>query len=233
MSQWMPDVCRGDGTRIDAILFDLDGVLLDTEPVHCEAWRAAVRHAGLDETRVDPASLAGVTDAAFVDILVAAGIGVKNRKGLLASKDIFFHRLFAAQPPAFDGLAPMIERLWRGGVPMAVVTSSTRRDAEVMIHAAGMRHFFEVVVTVDDVSRPKPDPEPYLMAARKLGVLPKRCMVIEDSVPGLAAGAAAGCVAVATTGALPKERLPGAARHFPTTVEALRWFARSKGFVCS
>jgi HAD superfamily hydrolase (TIGR01509 family) len=93
-------------------------------------------------------------------------------------------------------------------VPVGLVTSSLKEIADAVLKGVG-RDRFDVIVTADDVARTKPDPEPYLTAARLLGVEPVRCVVLEDSPNGVAAATAAGCAVVAVPSLLPIEAAPG------------------------
>jgi len=212
--------------RIRAVLFDLDGVLLDSEPVHFHAWQAAAAQAGLDPAALDPDELVGVPDALFGERLARKAACRRTKNELMAAKNDAFGKLFTDNPPIFEGLVAEIEKLRGKGIPMAVVTSSDRHFAELMLETAGLRHFIEVLVAVEDVVHPKPDPEPYLMAARQLGVPPDECAVIEDSVSGVNAAVAAGCLTLAVTRAVIASRLPGASRYFPTTIEAIRFILK-------
>jgi HAD superfamily hydrolase (TIGR01509 family) len=110
--------------------------------------------------------------------------------------------------PVMPGASELLDALRDEGVPVALVTSSLRPIADAVLKSVG-RERFDLVVTADDVTRTKPDPEPYLTAARRLGAEPVRCVVLEDSPNGVAAATAAGCAVVAVPSLLPVEQAPG------------------------
>lgn len=106
------------------------------------------------------------------------------------------------------GAGELLDALRDEGVPVALVTSSLPEIADAVLKSVG-RDRFDAIVTAGDVLRPKPDPEPYLTAARLLGVRPVRSVVLEDSPTGVAAATAAGCAVVAVPSLLPIEAAPG------------------------
>lgn len=177
-------------TGLSAVLFDLDGTLIDSTPVVVRSW---LRWA--EAEAVDPARLQG-----FHGVPAAQIVAALLPQDRVADACARIHAIelddvegVRTLPGAADALAVLAPRA-------AVVTSCTRALADVRVAAAGLR-CPEVVVTADDVTRGKPDPEPYLLGAARLGVDPARCLVVEDAPSGLAAARAAGCVtlAVATT----------------------------------
>jgi len=185
----------------DAVLFDLDGTLVDTESLSMAAGLDAFAALGFAvETEflhqligIDQASSAAIIRAHLPSIDLGALNGHWNRgfragvdRGLSLKSGV--HELLAAAP---------------GHIPRAVVTSSGRTEAHHKIKVAGLRAAFPTVVTVDDVTRAKPDPEPYLLAARLLGVAPARCLVFEDSEAGAEAAHRAGCVVVQVPDVVP------------------------------
>ncbi len=182
----------------EAVLFDLDGTLVDSTPSVERSWRRWAELWGMGEgfvvrhgvpARQILAGLvpAGDVDRAFADI---ERIEVEDVEGVVALPGAV--RALAALPP---GRA-------------AVVTSGTRPLARSRIHAAGL-DAPAVVVTAEDVAVGKPDPAPYLLAARLLGVDPARCLVVEDAPAGLAAGRAAGCTTLGLTTTSPAAALAG------------------------
>ena len=176
----------------DAIFFDLDGTLLDTE--------AAAMAAGLRAF----AKLGHPVDDAFMHGLVgktklqAEGLITAHRPGLdLDALD----RLWAVEAQAAEdaGLAlkpGVVELLQALAYPAALVTSSGRDSAHHKLTRTGLHVHFKTVVTFDDVARPKPAPDPYLLAAQRLGASPARCVVFEDSDTGAEAAHRAGCIVV-------------------------------------
>ncbi len=177
----------------DAILFDFDGVLADTEPVHCACWAEVLAPFGVTLTWEYYRDHAiGVDDREVVRELAAARHPPIDWRVLFAQyptkKRLFRERTLAAPPfdAALDGLLAELH----GDYKLAVVSSSSRAEIESLLMAGGLRKHFDTVVTGEDVTRHKPDPEPYLEAARRMGAT--TALVVEDSAAGQASGRAAG-----------------------------------------
>ena len=173
----------------DAVLFDNDGTLTDSTAAVERAWRAwAVEH-GVPMERLS--SYHGVPSRSIVEAVVEEHVDVD-----LATEDIDRRELadlvgVVALPGAADAMAAV-------GPRAAIVTSASRELAVLRLDAAGLLAP-EAFVTADDITRGKPDPQPYLIGARKLGVDPSRCLVVEDAPAGLRSARAAGAAALAVT----------------------------------
>ncbi len=195
------------GRTFDAVLFDMDGTLVDSTPAVMRSW---VRWA--QEEDVDPALLLGrhgVTASGIVDAVMPER-GAAARSAALARINTIEESDtdgVEALPGAVQALAALVAGSGPGR--SAVVTSATRGLALVRLSAAGITAP-GVVVTASDVSRGKPDPEPFLAAAKALGVDPARCLVVEDAPAGLQAGRAAGCATLALATTHAREDLEGA-----------------------
>ncbi|GBQ23478.1 phosphatase/phosphohexomutase [Acetobacter estunensis NRIC 0472] len=174
-----------------ALIFDCDGTLVDSLPLYLEAWLDALKTKGGIEVAPEWFfSRRGYSEEMVLAALekergVAldhAAIKAATRAGVLA-------RL-----PQVKANVPVVEivREWAGRLPMAVASSGSRAVVEASLVAVGIRDVFEAVVTIDDVERPKPAPDLYLLAAQRLGVEPAHCVVFEDSAEGLDAALAAG-----------------------------------------
>ena len=178
----------------DAVLFDLDGTLIDTESLSMASGVEAFAALGFAVEMAFLHRLIGIDQPSSVGIIRAhvPGIDVDALNG-------HWSRGFRARVDRGLNLKAGVQELLAatpGHLHRAVVTSSGRDDAHHKIGVAGLRAAFATVVTVDDVTRAKPDPEPYLLAARLLGVSPSRCVVFEDSEAGAEAAHRAGCVVV-------------------------------------
>ncbi len=168
--------------EFDAVLFDLDGTLIDSTAAVRRAW-----HRWAEEEGVDPARLAGTEGKPAKDIVAALLPPDRHESGLAHYSDIATHDL--------DGVVVLpgaIEATTAVGDRKAIVTSCTRDVTAARTTAAGLP-VTEVLVTADDVDRGKPEPVPYLKAAEQLQVDPRRCLAVEDTASGLASGRAAGC----------------------------------------
>jgi HAD superfamily hydrolase (TIGR01509 family) len=183
-------------TRFDAVVFDLDGTLIDTESLCNEAGLEACAALGF---LVSPAffeSLAGVDDRTRAR-LIEKEVGTPvELQAFLAEWDRLCTQRFQQGIPLKPGAVDLLRRLEAAGLPLALATSSRRGPAEEKLAAAGLRRYFRTVVTFEDVAAPKPAPDPYLLAAQRLGVPPARCLAFEDSETGARSAQAAGLVVV-------------------------------------
>jgi HAD superfamily hydrolase (TIGR01509 family) len=190
-----------DGSMNDpaACLFDLDGLLLDTEPLHSEAWQQAADHFGLILSVDQLLALRGRRrlDCAkqVCHWIEEAGQVVPSLDALLAVRQPIAERLLPSAQP-MPGAVGLIAACTARGVPMAMVTSSSR--AAVALKEAPHPWLAAITVRVhgDDpaLRAGKPAPDPYLLAAQRLGVDPRMCWAFEDSQAGVQAAVAAGCL---------------------------------------
>jgi HAD superfamily hydrolase (TIGR01509 family) len=179
---------------IRAALFDLDGLAVDSEPLHVEAWRRAMLDAGRgwDPSWIDPY---------FGQPVTATAAGLAREHGLTteqvaALRDRHFDELTAGGIPPRPGLQEAVGMFRDAGVAVGLVTSGTRAYVERAV--AGLDGVaFDAVITRDDVTRPKPDPEPFRRGAEALGIESARCAALEDAPTGIESALAAGMTAVA------------------------------------
>jgi len=207
----------------DAVVFDMDGVLVDSGVHHREAWIAMCRDCGV----TPPPEFWRLTigrPAEEAVLLLVGGIGAAEARRLADIKRGHYERLARRGLMAVPGVGDFVKRLTRAGVPRAVATSASRRDLERALEALGLREHIDVAVTADDVRRAKPDPEVYLKAAEHLGVDAAACIVFEDAIVGVQAGRAAGMRVIGVTTAHTADELlaAGAERAVPH-FEEVRW----------
>jgi len=188
----------------DAILFDLDGTLVDTESLAVAAGFAAFAQLGHPVQIEFLHSLVGVDGPSSGPIIRAHRPLVD-----LSALEILWHQGFTtAMTEQGLALKPGVTELLTlapAHLPRALVTSSGRTGAHTKLTLAGLDRSFAHVVTVDDVTRAKPAPDPYLLAAHLLGVSPARCLVFEDSETGAEAAHRAGCIVVQVPDVVPSQ----------------------------
>jgi len=194
-----------------AVLWDMDGTLIDTEPFWIAAETSLVAEFGGTWTHEDALSLVGS------DLLAAADV-LRERGGVRLERSVIVERLVGSVSDAMSrempwrpGAREVLERLRVAGVPCALVTMSYQVLGERLV-AAVPDGTFAAVVTGDQVSRGKPDPEPYRLAAQRLGVDVAACVAFEDSPPGLASATAAGARVVGVQSVVPLPQRPGLSR---------------------
>jgi HAD superfamily hydrolase (TIGR01509 family) len=203
-----------------ALILDLDGTLADTEPLHNRAWNDVVRGVPSEVVSQERQKWIGMESVAIARELIARFRLSLSTDEMLREKRRRFREMVRRELKPFPGLAAELER-W-SGVPMAVATAGSRREALLVLETLRLPVRFDVVVTADDVPRAKPFPDCYLRAAELLGRSPQECVALEDSVHGMLAAVAAGMRVIAiSTG---RQELPaGVERTFPSAVEALQW----------
>ena len=191
-----------------AVLFDMDGLLVDTEPLWLETETEVMARLGAPWTPEDQQALLGGSMARTVGHLLARATRPAPPEtverwmveGVLA-------RVRAGRVVVQPGVRELLAEVAAAGLPHALVTSSQRVFAEAVLDATGIT--FPLTVCAEDVTAGKPDPEPYLLAAKLLDVDPVRCVALEDSPNGVASATAAGCRVLAVPSLVPIPAAPG------------------------
>lgn len=189
-------------SAFDALLFDLDGTLADTMSLHFRAYAEALRQWGGTLVRTDFDAVVGGSASQTVPHFIARARitgPLPAPQEVHASKKQALHRLLADAPPLPLAAAALVEHC-RATHKLGVVTSGNRDGAQALLgRLFGSPSPFGVIVTGDDVTRGKPDPAPYLLAAERLDVAPASCLVLEDHPAGITAAIAAGMDVVDVT----------------------------------
>lgn len=176
---------------IKALIFDFDGTLADTMPVHFKAWQSVAKEFGFSFSQKDFFDLAGVPTREIIEKMAQEqGLNLPISDVVAAKKQGFMDRIDEITP--IPRLIEVVHK-HQGILPMAIASGSYRELVEKSLTAIKLdRHFFKSLVTAEDVTRHKPDPEIFLLAASQLGVEPKFCQVFEDADLGIEAARAAG-----------------------------------------
>jgi beta-phosphoglucomutase family hydrolase len=175
----------------EGYIFDCDGTLADTMPLHFRAWSRIVNECGGTFPESLFYQLGGKPTEQILELLRDEhGMRVPDVRQAALLKESYFVELIHEVTP----IAPVVEFAyrWHGRKPMAVASGGLRRYVEMTLEAIGVRHLFQSVVCAEDYVRGKPHPDPFLEAARRLQVAPSACLVFEDSELGLQAAEAAG-----------------------------------------
>ncbi|MEN5071423.1 HAD family phosphatase [Stenotrophomonas sp. TWI1183] len=179
----------------DAVIFDMDGLMIDSERVSVACWSQAAQELALPFPEGFWLRMVGLGDRDCERLLLQT-----VDAGQVAALFARCHALYEARTqqglPLRPGILEILHLLHEHGIPRAVATSTRQPRASRKLAAAGLLPFFEVVVTSSDVSHPKPAPDIYLLAAQKLGKDPARCLALEDSPAGIRAAVGAGMTAI-------------------------------------
>lgn len=195
MNAGAPDAARRRQAPVEAVIFDLDGVLVSTDELHFLAWRSIAEEVGVPFDRAANERLRGVSRMESLDLLLdrrAAGMTDAEKEVLATRKNERYRAMLERLSPAdlLPGARRWLDELRGSGVRIAVGSSS--RNAEVILERTGLTGVFDAVADGTRIARSKPDPEVFLLAAADLGVPPARCLVVEDAVAGVVAARASG-----------------------------------------
>ena len=189
-----------------AVIFDMDGLLIDSERVILDCWRTVAAEQALSLDDELWLSMVGMHDAACTELLVRRlgrakaerlNIDCKDRYDLLVERGL----------PLKDGAIELLQELSTRGVPLAIATSTRRERALIKLARCGIDHYFGAIATSSDVAHPKPAADIYLLAASRLGVMPGNCVALEDSEMGVRAAAAAGMAVIQVPDLVPASEL--------------------------
>ena len=187
-------------SMIAVIIFDMDGVLMDSEPLHLRATRFALGDRAQSYTERDNQSFFGATDPEMFRVLRILFDLDASTDELVVRKREHLISLIQHQDRRLPGVPEIPLRFREAGLRLGLVSASARPVIDAALEAVGLSGVFETVVSGDEVARGKPAPDGYLMAARRLGVDPGRCFVVEDTRDGVLAAKAAGMKAAAVPG---------------------------------
>lgn len=187
---------------IEAVIFDCDGVLADTMPLHCEAYYRTFKEFGLSfERNLFYRSSAGKARETIKKLLAGQNYEDDWRKLHQRKKEIVIELIDSVlQPLASARLVPLLNRVYR----LSVVSSGSAISVHRIVNHLGLSNYFEEIITGDDVKLGKPDPEPFLLAANKMMIAPEKCLVIEDSEAGIEAAKRAGMDSINVYSFIPK-----------------------------
>lgn len=197
-----------------ALIFDLDGVIADTNEWHYRSWQRLADEEGLAFDREANDALLGLTREDSLNVLLRGrALDTATRRDWLARKQAYFTEALAQMSPRdiLPGITDLLDEADRRGVPCALASSS--RNARSVLARLALTDRFAVIADGESVDRPKPAPDIFLHVARELGKAPAACVVIEDSAAGIAAASAGGFPVVSVG---PEPRAP---LHYPTLVD--------------
>jgi HAD superfamily hydrolase (TIGR01509 family) len=191
-------IAHHDISSVEAVVFDKDGVLADSEAINLGSAFEVFRAHGYDLGPGDEASIVGKHPVDYVPVLARRfGVSETEQRRMIDEQDSVYTRIWHEQGRLFDGARAALEAVRRMGLGVGLATSSSRREVEDFMDRFELRACFDVTLSLDDVVRAKPDPEVYVSAARLLGISPAQMLVVEDSGHGVRAAKGAGAICVA------------------------------------
>ena len=215
-----------------AVIFDMDGLLIDSERVMLDCWRETAMAQSLDLEDSLWLSMVGLHDIGCAEFLNGL-LGAERAERLTLECKRRYDLLIEGGLPLKAGVRELLQDLFDFGVPLAVATSTRGERARIKLARSGIDGYFGHVVTSSDVAHAKPAPDLYLLAAERLGIPPRECMAIEDSEFGVRAASAAGMRVIQIPDLLPATDLT---RSLATVIESLQaarpllqsWLATAK-----
>lgn len=189
-------------SRPSAVIFDMDGVLVDSNPFHLAKWIGFLGERGIafDREKLPGQIFGQRNDTVFRRFL---GEHLSRAETRLMSEELEarFREVFRPHAKPLPGLRPLIDECVKAGISLGVASSAMRKNVEFVVEALGIAPYMQTVISGDEISRAKPDPEIYLLAAQRLGVEPSAAVAFEDSFVGIEAVHRAGmkCVAIASS----------------------------------
>lgn len=190
-----------------AIIFDVDGVLVDSNAAHFEAFEQLAAEQGWSITHAQLRTTFGMHNQDIMPMLAGHPMADAQWRALADHKEALYRQRAQHTLPAIAGAVDLVRACHAAGLLLGVGSSGPRENVELALRTLDIARLFGAVVTGDDVRHGKPDPEIFLTAAARLGVPPDQCAVVEDAPQGIAAARAAGMRVLAVTSSRPREAL--------------------------
>ncbi len=184
------------GDTIKAVIFDMDGTMVDNMMVHHRAWQRKLAELGLEMDLEQVRQEIHGVNKQILERLFGNRFTNEDRDRIAGEKEEEYRKIFRDELKLIDGLDGFLEVLRSEGLPMGIGSAAPAENVDFVLDELDIRGLFKVVKHAGDVVKGKPDPEIYLKVAAGLGVDPKECVVFEDTPTGAKAGSAAGCQVV-------------------------------------
>jgi len=186
-----------------AVIFDMDGVLVDSEPYHIEAYQRVLAKFGINFQKSDYKRILGKTALEiFTELFQRNGVQ-ENPQEWAERKEATYREVIEKQLQPTKELIPLLDELLVNRTKLGVATSAPRKNLEAVLRCTKLERYFQSTLGLEDITHPKPNPEIYLKSATRLGIPISQCAVIEDSVIGLESARAAGVFAIGITTSFP------------------------------
>lgn len=192
--------------RIEGIVFDLDGTLADTEPLHIDTWLVILNNLGLKFDESWMHQWIGLSDRLVAEHVCEQYLKGQSVEGLQQLKQQTYRNRAITEVKLFDQVEDYLHEITQF-VPIALATNSSQDDVSAVFQATNLQRHLKVIVTANDVTNLKPHPEPYQSASFKMGLQPSLCFALEDSPAGIHSAKSAGLFAIGVENSHPSEKL--------------------------
>lgn len=190
-----------------AVIFDMDGVLVDNNPWHIEAWITFCRTHSLKKKADELISHLGNTNVDYLEFLFSRKLSLHEINSYSNEKEEIFREIYKNHMKPVNGLLDLLDLLKEEAYSLAVATSAPTKNVDYILDGIGIRDRFHVIVDASIIKKGKPDPEIYLLVSHKLGVPASKCIVFEDSIHGVQAAVSAGMHAIGVLTTQTKDKL--------------------------
>jgi beta-phosphoglucomutase family hydrolase len=190
-----------------AVLWDLDGVIADTEDYHFRAWRSVFRKRGVDFTQAEFQHHFGQRNDTIIKSALGGDLTPQEVDIIANEKEQSYRRRVAGHIKPLPGAVELIRSLQKHGIKEAITSSAPPENIRLILRGLGIEDCFQAIAYGREVAEGKPSPQIFLLAAQRLGVPPEDCVVIEDSVAGAAGAKGGGMKCVAVTNTHPRDSL--------------------------
>lgn len=204
-----------------AVIWDMDGVIADTAPYHFKAWQEVFQKRDVNFTEEDFRRNFGQRNDTIIRNVLGEGLSPSEIDAIADEKEIDFRQRVSQHIKPLPGAIKLLKSLGKHGFKIALASSAPIENIRLVTQGLGINNYFYSIVSGWDVTEGKPNPQVFLLAAQKLGVKPKNCIVIEDAVAGITAAKRAGMRCLAITNTRPKTSLVEA-DLIVDTLEAVR-----------
>lgn len=196
--------------QTNAVLWDMDGVIVDSAHFHLKSWQETFHQTGITFTEEDFKHSFGMRNEEIIHSMLGKDFTPEKFEAIVRVKESTFRRLIKGNVKALPGVLKLISALDKAGFLQALVSSTPMENIELITGELDIKHCFRQIISGYDVTEGKPSPQGYLLAARRLGVKPGNCLVIEDAVAGVKAAKNGGMKCIAVTNTHPAESLADA-----------------------
>jgi beta-phosphoglucomutase len=195
--------------HLEAVLWDMDGVIADTMQYHYSAWHDILKAMGVPITEADFRPLFGQRHDRIIRHFLG-DMTHEKMEALSDRKQLLYRERVAKDIRALPGAIDLMKALQKNGIKSALASSATKENVDIIVQGLGITKLFQAFVNGPEVAEGKPSPLIFQLAAKKLGVSPANCVVIEDAIAGVAAAKAGGMKCIAVTNSLPRKELTAA-----------------------